>query len=1398
MKKWIAIVLIEAFCICFCTKTEAQQEFFVEAITTEQGLSQGYIFDILQDRDGFLWVATKDGLNRYDGYNFDVFTNDVNDPWSISGNSINLLFEDSAGRIWAASENGGINIYDKESGRFHRIYHDPTNPSSLAANHVTTIVEDTSGYFILGIEEKEINMLRLEDSFFSEQIPPSIIRIPIPFSTNDNVSFTNILKGISKDSEGRVWVGGPNGTYLLNIQNAKLTMTIDDYSLETACPDDKGGIWMCGHQLNTLYYWNGKSGKHFTERFNAAIDLKLDDHENLWFVAPDSLYGISTKDWEQDSLSNQTVERTFYRWSTNGGYPLRSMTLDHSGIVWVGTNGTGLYKINPNRKIFSHFLPGISIRQISPISNNEHFLLSYSIEWYNQLGNQLKMDPVDKGQSSTVNDYLLKSKSGELWIRQPSNLDGQAKIKRYNPKTGSETYYTIDWHHNNTQPIIEAKDGTIWMAGYNDILATIDPLTGTVTSYELQKGSKIDINNPDLKIVTNKLSTALYEDQSGAIWVGSGRGMTKCIRPTNSIDDLTITKYQNIKGDQNSLNYNHVSAFLDDPSQPESFLWVCTKGGGLNKLDKKTGKFTSITKKDGLPDNVVYGILTDSENNIWGSTNKGVFCMSKVSDVQIGIESEYSFRNFSKTDGLQDEEFNTGAYAKFPDGRLAFGGVNGYNIFHPKEVLSTGYQGNTFITKVFINNNRIFPNDESGILKNKIEKSKSIKLTHLHDILTLEFATLDYNEPARNQYRYQLIGADDNWVEIGTQRSATFIHLPPKTYTFRVQGSNCQGIWNEKITELEIVVLPPWWQTWWAYLIYASMLLAAIIFYTRFSVNRAKLQQQLKFEKRESDRVKDLDALKTQLYINMTHEFRTPLTIILGMAKQVKENPKDHFSTGMNMIINNGQNLLSLVNKMLNLSKLESGKMKLDFSQGDVVVFLRHIVGSFQSYAVKKEIQIHFLPEVDNVMMDFDQDKLQQVISNLISNAFKFTPDGGHIYFSIDKKDEHLLIRVKDTGRGIAKEDQSKIFDRFYQTDNSSTRAYEGTGIGLALCKQLVTLMEGQISVESPPLGLRKGTEFRVNIPITQEALKLDFIPPVKTKEFTKTQDKSVVENPLPVINSSNGASQIRANVQQVLKDNSNNLILLVEDNEDIVAYIASVLIDYKLIVANNGQEGYELALEQIPDLIISDVMMPIMDGFELCSKVKTDDRTDHIPIIMLTARADIESKLEGLELGANAYLPKPFEKQELLLNIKNLFELRNKMQSRYLSVAGLTESIGPDYDQSEFVYSEDEFVLKVRETIETHLTDFNFSVEILAKELHLSHSQFGRKLNALTGLSPNQFIRNIRLKNAKELLKNPDLSITSVAYDSGFNDPSYFSRIFKRENGQSPNEWRKSKYDQI
>ena len=1340
-------------------RASAQQPSGFESISTDRGLSQGMVFTLLQDREGFLWVATKDGLNRYDGYNFKVFTNDPYDPWSLSNNSVRLLSEDSKGRIWVGMEDNSLDVYDKKTGRFYRLKNDAIDLWGQSNVRINQVLEVADGRMLLVSNNAVLHTLRLPDDYFEGNATVQIGKIDLPDSIR--------IKGLFTDRKGRTWVNSFNKVlYRFEQSNNSFVTAFKGLDITSIFSDINGQIWCSPGP----FLWDGQSLHPLFEQVSdVGAVLLAPGSSTMWFVHNKGLRASDISQWRPGKpLSGK--EPWLYDFPSLN---LNVAIIERSGNIWVGTDGYGLLKLNLGRQHFRHEAAGFSVRFLLPLGNDDFLLGAYPIEWRRIKSGAPDSKPLNWLAPGIEVDAVLVSKSGEYyaWTNQG--------LIRTSPDMKTITRLPLIEEYGDKQPMFEDRQGKIWFAGYRCTLSRLNPANGTVTKFDFK-----DAAGP---MLPSLLSTAFYEDGEGTFWIGTEEGFVRALPKNSDPADLQFTWFKNNPSDHNSLNYNHVSCLLDDYANPSRYLWICTKGGGLNRLDKKNGDFLHLTTKHGLPNDVVYGILFDDDGNLWGSTNRGIFCLSRPGSNLTNPEdlSNLMIRKFTKADGLQDNEFNTGAFAKLPNGDLAFGGVNGLNIFDPKKALSDRFAPNVFITGILVNNQPVLPGDGSGVLTQTIETSKSITLTHVQDILTLEFAALDFTNPTQNKYRYQLAGINDSWVEAANRRSATFLHLPPGNYTFRVQGSNSQGIWSDQTAELNINVLPPWWRTWWAYLGYLLMLGAGIREYFRFSVNRAKLKEQLAFETREAERVKELNAMKTQLYTNITHEFRTPLTVILGMAQQVLDKPADHFRSGLEMIIRNGNSLLKLVNEMLDLSKLESGKMALQLAQGDVLAFLRYLVESFRSMAESQGKQLHFLSEMDSLCMDYDQEKLRQIVSNLFSNALKFTPAGGNIYMSVSRSDEenlaNLEIRVKDTGIGIPESQLPYIFDRFYQADNSHTRQGEGTGIGLALTRELVKLMEGEISVKSPPSGAKRGSEFMVTLPIRMNAeTKMVKDEHLLTVKGTNAKDGTTTLH---------DASDLNANA-------SLPLLLLVEDNADVVAYTASCLPDYRLVIGKDGQEGFNLATEMIPDLIISDVMMPIMDGFELCRRLKSDERTSHIPIIMLTAKADMDSKLEGLERGADVYLEKPFQKKELLVRIKNLLDLRHHMQQFYLKTVGLSKQSVTSTLLPLPTTSEDAFVKKVREVVEANYSDVDFNVEHLSKAIYLSPSQLQRKLVAIIGYPPIRFIRLVRLKKAQELLKNTDLSITAVSLSCGFSDPGYFARIFKQEFGKPPADWREEVHD--
>ncbi|RYZ30647.1 MAG: response regulator, partial [Chitinophagaceae bacterium] len=1344
-----SLILFMAGFVC-CVPVVAQQADY-QTISTAEGLSQGHVFDILQDAEGFIWVATKNGLNRYDGYSFKVYVNDPYNPNTISSNTITKLFEDSKGRIWAGTEDAGLNIFDKKTGKFYRLANKVSDVSSLSGNSIGAIEELADGRMLVGANGFGLNIIQLPSDFFVNGTIPIITRLSLP-----NKAYT---VSFGKDGANTMWVGADDGTVY------SFQPSTNSFIKRAGAVFLDNGYWLNDSTIirgdRDRFLYNGKDAI-------PLFDTKKNPPGNL-------VHGWAYKPLNE-STSKRNLKMNFQAayWdsgkSLSWGIPMKETSLglspfiiDRSGIVWTGTRGYGLRKYNVAAKRFRQDAIGLSVRWIVPAKNEQLYLGNFITHWHALNKPSDENNAFLKITNNLRVDNLLITKGGDYWIQ--SSVAGYHQYNPSNKKLIAWPSINFGEAVGDQQPMLEDSKGYIWLPGMSGIITRLHLVSGRIEQFTIN-------TNASKPMLPRAGITSVFEDAQGVFWVGTQDGFVKITFNYTNHSSPQLQWFYNNSNDRNSLNYRHVSSFIDDPTEPAKYLWISTKGGGLNRFDKTTGRFFHLTKKDGLPDDVVYGILADDTGNIWGSTNKGIFCLASPKK----NNGKWIFRNFTKSEGLQGDEFNTGAYAKLSNGDLAFGGVNGLNIFNPKEVLAKNFEPNVFITDILVNNQPIAPDDISGVLQNTIEQSKSITLSHSQDILTLEFSSLDFTAPQQNKYRYQLVGVDDNWVESGTRRTATYLHLPSGDYVFKVQGSNSQGIWSNKISEIKIIVLPPWWKTWWAYTFYILLIVIAVSLYVRFYINRARLKAQLNFEQLEAKRMKELDTLKTQLYTNITHEFRTPLTVILGIAQQLVNKPSENFSNGMEMIIRNGKSLLKLVNEMLDLSKLETGNMQLQLTHGDVVNFLRYVTESFQSLAEGQQKGLHFLTGINALHVAYDAEKLRQIIVNLLSNALKFTTEKANVYITVsqnaiagDDAQVALLIEVKDTGIGIPESKLPNIFDRFYQIDNSHTRSAEGTGIGLSLTKELVKLMGGEISVQSPPSGAAKGTAFTVVLPLqkvvpveelVQYPIKSDALPDVQ--QDIKTINLSIKEE----------------------GNKDKPLLLLVEDNADVVAYTASCLPNYRLAVGKDGREGFEIAKEIIPDLIITDVMMPFVDGFEMVKRLRRDELTSHIPIIMLTAKAGMESKLEGLQRGADAYLEKPFHKEELLLRIKKLLELRQNLQQYYLRKAGMGNAeAAPDAHNEEKIIvseAEDEFVKKVREAIVDNLANGDFTVEQLCKVVFMSHSQLHRKLDALTGFSPNKFIRIIRLNRAKDLLKNGSYNISSIAYDCGFNDPAYFTRVFK------------------
>lgn len=1367
-----------------------------------QGLQYTNIQSIIEDKSGNLWFGTKGGgVAKYDGQNFTNFTQNE----GLGNNNVSCLFEDENGNLWFGTWGGGVTKYDGQT--FTRF----TAKEGLSSDYVFSIMGDRSGNLWIGTWEGGVSKY---------DASADAGKTFTHFTTKEGLSFNSILS-IIEDRSGNLWMGTDGGGVSKYDGKTFTHFTTKEglsHNIVTCITEDKNGNLWFGTQGGGISKYDASSDAgeklaagqaaftHFTQKEGLRNDFVLsimeDKAGNLWFSHEGG--GVTKFDASVDggqSFTNFPVMEGLR--SAN----VQCILEDKGGNLWFGTRGDGISKYSGQRLKHFTLKDGLThpVRGIVEDKGGNIWIGTYG-------GGILKYDAglpdgqaqnhptgqagfmqfieKDPGYSALVTS-ILADKIGNIWF---GSWGGG--IIKYNASSGQYfTHFTEKegLSNNRVTCIAEDKSGSLWIGtdfgGVSKYNASSD--TGkTFTHFSTKEG------------LSHNVVSCIAEDKDGNLWFGTlGGGVTRYDASNDAASVDAGKNFTHFTAKEGLSNYV-LSIFTDQAGN----LWFGTLGEGVAKYNGQS--FTYFTEKEGLASNTVRSIIEDKSGNLLFGTEMGISILTQPKQDEITEKIRLKSINENEVYFTSYTGVHAGkSVLEDKNGAVWVGHEDRLTVFNPLDLRADTTALNLQLTNVELFNENIawmnlaHKKDTGITLGNGVKVAdfrlegiskwynvpQGLSLAYNNNFLTFHYTGITLQSPGMVKYQHQLEGLEDKWSALTTHNEATYGNLLSGTYTFKAKAKNREGIWSNEL-RYTFTIRPPWWRTWWAYLCFAAIVGGTLIAFYRFQL-RQRLQQA------DALRLRELDAVKTKLYTNITHEFRTPLTVIMGMAQQVLDHPKEHFREGLKMIIRNGQNLLTLVNQMLDLSKLESGKLTLHYRRADIVSFLEYIAESFHSLAENKGVQIHFIPEEAQLIMDFDEVRLQQIVSNLISNAVNFTPKGGHIYISAGTKNDRFILKIKDTGIGIAEADLPYIFDRFYQSDGSHTRHGEGTGIGLALTRELVKLMEGTIAVKSYK---GKGAEFEVSLPVRHVSDVEE-----KVKEVSPLVANINKEDLVPMDDSfsSSLATQVPMNNGSA---NESPHILIADDHEDVRAYLASCLKnDYAVEIAKNGQECEDLAFNTTPDLIVLDVMMPFKDGFEVCKTLKTDERTSHIPIIMLTAKADMDSKLEGLEQGADDYLTKPFHKKELLLRIRNLLELRRQLQQYYRSTleADFSEEHPPNLKDAQADNQnqsiplanslENAFVIKARETIEAHLDDPDFDVEKLCRSLALSHSQVHRKLSALTGLSATFFIRYVRLVRAKELLIHSGFSIRAVALDCGFNDPAYFTRVFKQEFGVTPQAWR-------
>jgi ligand-binding sensor domain-containing protein/signal transduction histidine kinase/DNA-binding response OmpR family regulator len=1341
-----------------------QTNFEFKKLSKKDGLSQASVFAITQDKSGFMWFGTREGLNKYDGYQFKIYQTNSDSNSLVANDIRDLYYDETHHGLWIGTT-GGLSKYQSATDNFVNFSHSPKDSNSISNNVIRDVTRDSKGRLWVGTSIG-INLLDEKTGKFTRYYCDKN-------TTQSNKS--NDVSAILEDKVGNVWVGTGSGLYILNIDNNESIefKPIDpspdagfrDYHIKNIIEDSEGNFWI-GTFENGIKYWNKKTGS-VTSYQNEESDpssishnnirsLCLDKDENLWIGTFDGL----------NLLENGSKVFKRFTKSNNGNSGLsdksiRALYIDQRQSLWVGTYYGGINHLdeifnrfkNENHSRIGNRLKGNVVSAFAEDKNNNLWIGTEGegLNYYDKVSKQIlnfKHNASDINSISGNNVKELLLDKDKLWIGT-----FQAGLNMYDTKSKEFKVYKTDLGKSNTLSSnnvygLLKEDNLLWVLTYGGGLDILD----------IERDSFHNYSNiiEDKRSLSSDLTRVILKTDEGQLWIGTDNGLNK----------VTKNAKQYPSSFERYLSTESIYSLTEDNNGQ---LWIGTVSNGFYKMDPQSNVLNQYTTQEGLPGNTVFGIIQISNEELWISTNNG---LSKFNP------QEQTFKNYDYSNGLENTEYNFNAYFKDSEGDILFGGLNGLTYFDPEEIKSNEYIPPIVFTDFRKNNRVINAGDQSGILENNINETQAVTLNYNDANFSISFAALDYFSPESNRYAYMLDGIDNGWKYSVGETDATYTIQNSGEYTFRLKGGNSDGLWNQEERSLKIKVLPPIWKTGWAYLLYALVLAALIIGTYRF----IKLRHNLQLEKIINQQQAELNETKLRFFTNITHEFRTPLTLIIAPLRDLlsKENLSNPVTNQLQTVERNANRMLNLVNQILTFRKLATDHSELNITKGNIVIFTKEIFLLFQDSADRNNINYVFESEKEAIDIWFDEDKLEKVLFNLLSNAFKFTPNEENIRIQITENHSSIEISISDSGIGIAREHRNQIFKRFYEKSNSEGSAIKGSGIGLAISKELVELHRGTILLaDEGNSHFQNGTTFVIQLR--------------KGKEHFSTKDiinQSSINQPLrdyPILteNEPIEESMITPNLEPSANAYT---LLIVEDNTEVRQYITSLFAsEYLLHTAVDGLEGLEKVKSEHPDLVISDVMMPQKDGISLCKEIKSNFEISHIPVILLTARAASLFKIEGLETGADDYVTKPFDPDELRLRVRNIINSRQEIRDKFKRILTL------DPKEIQVTSAEEIFLEKALQIIETQISNPNYKVDQFAHDLAVSRPLLFTKLKALTGLTPNNFIKSIRLKRAEQLLKSQKTSISETAYQVGFKDVKYFSKVFKERYSMTPSEFKQA-----
>lgn len=1319
-------------------------------IGTEKGLSQNTVFDITQDTKGNMWFATNDGVNRYNGYTCTVFQHDVTDSTSIANNIIHSILTDSKGRIWVATRNG-LSYYNEEKDYFINFEY----LKEGQRQEFMKIVEADPDHLLL-ITKRALFLFDIKETSFKEV---SLSHIEGP-----------MLLSMLMKQDGIIYVGAREGLFTYCPTESKLSLVYGPFNkrlVNTVWKSAADCLWV-GTEGEGLYKINPLTGERKNYRHissdkrslasNYVRALRFDEQNRLWVGTFDAL---SIYDEENDSFTsykNNPVQPESISQSS-----VRCIFRDIQGGMWLGTfwGGVNYYHSLKNRfRNMKHipFQNSLSSDVVNCIVEDAESNLwigtdGGGLNFYNTTTKKftsysLKVEKNNqKVSANNIKAIYIDEKNDLVFIG--THAGGLAILHR---RSGEMEYYNSGLSDENVYAIIPDGEDALWIGTLN-----------TLARFRIKERRSVAVSRQkDGAPFQGRRIRVLFRDSKQRIWMGGENGL----QVYRQIGEELQLQYVIPK--DSPLNDSYISCVYE---AHDGMFWIGSREG-LYKYNDNTGQVNCYTKRNGLFNDVICGVMEDTFGRLWISSNRGLSCLDTETEI---------FRNYTGVDGLQNNQFNMLSCCHASDGQMYFGGIKGITTFIPEKLMDNPYTPSVMITDFQLFGSSIRPDDETGILQKNISETDKITLTSSQSSFSIDFVVSNYISGEHNTFAYQLHGYDKQWYISSDRRTVSYTNLPDGTYHFLVKAANNDGRWNEQPTRLEIVVLPVWYKTWWAILLFIIFALAVAAFVFRYFWQRKIMQAQIEQERKDKERQEELNQMKIHFFINMSHELRTPLTLILAPLHEVLARIDDQWTrTQLKYAQKSGKKMLRLVNQLMNYRQAELGVFRLKVQKGNICRLISDAFMSFERLARSRKIDYNLYVEIDDNERIFDARYLELIINNLLSNAFKYTGDGGSITVKVREQNNCLLLQVVDTGIGITQENQKKIFERFYQVHEGGN----GSGIGLSLVKKLIELHHGTITLESE---VGKGSVFSVYIPQNIVVYREDEWMSDEAEQAMLEKGNVLpdgVQYEVKEINEKETDTDTKDTIKQKER------VLIVEDNEDIRRYLAEELRGlFEVCEATNGEEAWKLLNEQEVDVVITDVMMPVMDGVKLTKLIKRNIRTCHIFVLMLTAKTEIEHQLEGLQTGADDYIPKPFVMGILILKIQNFIRARYRILDHY------AKSLEVDPHKMTFNALDEAFLKKAVDVVEANMSNPEFLTEDFTSEMGMGRTALHLKMKAITGESTTDFVRKIRFNRACALLKEGRYTVAEISVMVGFSSPSYFTTSFKKYVGCSPGEYSKGKW---